>query len=68
MLTALGASVVWLALSRGSGVALWPDAGIAALAVVGAAGLGKLVGLAAADLWLWATGRRLERALRGAEH
>jgi hypothetical protein len=53
---------VWWLLALDAQLAVWPEAALAALAVVGAALVGKLVGLATAEVWIWWVGRRLRRA------
>jgi hypothetical protein len=60
LVAAGGVAVCWM-LRLDARVALWPEAAVAGLVLVGAAVLGKLAGLAAADLWLWWTGRRFRR-------
>jgi hypothetical protein len=52
---------MWL-LALDAQLAVWPQAALAALAVVGAALVGQLAGLATADLGIWWVGRRLRRA------
>jgi sterol desaturase/sphingolipid hydroxylase (fatty acid hydroxylase superfamily) len=59
LLVAVVGAVVWWLLALDAQLALWPEAAVAGLAVVGAALAGKLAGLAAADLWLWWVERRL---------
>jgi hypothetical protein len=49
---------VWWLLALDKRLALWPEAALAGLLVVGAAFVGKLAGLATADAWLWWVGRR----------
>jgi hypothetical protein len=62
LLAAAGGTVVWWLLALDAQVALWPEAALAGLLLVGVAFVGKLVGLATADLWLWWVGRRFRRA------
>ncbi len=58
-LLAAGAGVVaWWLIALDARLALWPDAALAGLLTLGAALVGKLAGLATADLWLWWVGRR----------
>jgi hypothetical protein len=57
---AVGMVVWWLRASDGL-PSLWPEVGVAGLLVVGAALIGKLAGLAAADAWLWWIGRRFRQ-------
>ena len=61
LLAAVAGAAAWWLVRLDGRVALWPEAAVAALVVVGATVLGKLAGLAAADVWLWWTGRRLGR-------
>lgn len=62
LLVAVGGAVVWWLLALDAQFALWPEAALAGVGVVGAALVGKLAGLATADLWLWWVGRRFRRA------
>ena len=62
LLVAVLGAVMWWLLALDAQLALWPEAALAGLAVVGAALVGKLAGLATADLWLWWVGRRFRRA------
>jgi hypothetical protein len=62
LLVAVVGAVVWWLLALDAQLAVWPEAALAALAVVGAALVGKLVGLATAEVWIWWVGRRLRRA------
>ena len=62
LLVAVLGAVVWWLFALDAQLAVWPEAALAALVVVGAALVGKLAGLAAADLWIWWVGRRLRRA------
>jgi hypothetical protein len=58
LLAATVGAVVWWLLALDKRLALWPEAALAGLLVVGAAFVGKLAGLATADAWLWWVGRR----------
>ena len=62
LLVTVVVAVGWWLLALDAQLALWPEAAVAALGVVGAALLGKLAGLAAAYVWIWWVGRRLRRA------
>jgi hypothetical protein len=61
MLVSVVAAFAWWVIEDGARFVLWPQLGIAALAVLIAAILGKLTGIASAGVWLWITRRRLER-------
>jgi hypothetical protein len=56
----LGAGAWWLVALDGR-LALWPEAALAGLLILGATLVGKLTGLAAADAWLWWVGRRFRQ-------
>lgn len=60
MLAAAAAAIVWWVIRRSAAPFSWPEVLVAVSLVAAAAAIGKLMGLAAADLWLWATRRRLE--------
>jgi hypothetical protein len=62
LLVAVGGAFVWWLIALDAQLALWPEAALAGFAVVGAGAVGKLAGLATADLWLWWVGRGLRRA------
>jgi hypothetical protein len=62
LLAAAVGTVGWWLLGLDAQIALWPEAALAGLLVVGAALVGKLTGLAAADLWLWWVARKFRRA------
>lgn len=48
----------WWVVALDGRLALWPEAALAGLLVMGATLAGKLAGLAVADAWLWWLGRR----------
>jgi multisubunit Na+/H+ antiporter MnhG subunit len=64
LLVAGVAVVAWWVLARDGEWILWAEAGVALLLVIAAAVIGKLLGLATADVWLWTTRRRLERRVK----
>ena len=61
LLAAAVATVVWWLVALDARIAVWPEAALAGLMLVGAALVGKLAGLATADLWLWWVDRRFHR-------
>jgi hypothetical protein len=61
LLAAATGVVAWWLLSLDARPALWPEAALAGLLVVGAAFVGKFAGLATADAWLWWVGRRFRQ-------
>lgn len=65
LLGAAAVAVAWWAVRLDGRIVLWPDVAVAGLLVLAGALLGKLAGLAAADAWLWWTGRRLRDGVAG---
>ena len=61
LLAAVVGAVAWWLVALDAGLDLWPEAMVAAFGVVGAAFVGKLAGLATAELWLWWAERRFLR-------
>ncbi len=61
LLAAVVGTVAWWLVALDARIAVWPEAAVAGLLLVGAALVGKLAGLATADLWLWWVERRFGR-------